>query len=210
MDGGSALDADLVAPANSAPKKRQTRLYSFLCSRQRPFLPGDLGMISPQLVLYVIIGTAIAGYVYHCEYVKKDRAQFIARLEAQAEQQKKDNQAKEKKDKLAKEKADAQNQTALNRLRADNQRLRDERTRTSILPPAPAAAKSPGRITLDRTLTERALSAFVEGASQLVAEGDHYRVNLNTAKEWSNSVLRLRLSEQLNLPSSKLPENTGI
>lgn len=160
-----------------------------------------MGVISPQMVVYALLATVVTGYVLHCEHVKKDRAQFIAKLETQAEEQKRKIDKQVKDDKAAKEKADAESK----KLRADNaalsKRLRDERARSGILPPAPATAKRPDAITFDRASLERALQRLDDGVSGIVAEGDQARIDLDTAKRWSNSVLRLRLSQRLTPPS---------
>ena len=162
-----------------------------------------MGIISPQMVVYAILATLVTGYVLHCEYVKKDRASFIAKLEAQAEEQKRKNKEQELKDKKAKETADAEAKT----LRADNaalaRKLRQQRSSSRFVPPAPTGTKSPDRIAFDRTLIERALQQLDDEVSGIIAEGDQARIGLDTAKKWSNSVLRLRLSERLTLPSLK-------
>ena len=158
-------------------------------------------MISPQMVVYAVLATIITGYVLHCEHVKSDRAAFISKLQTQAEEQQRKIELKETQDKLEKEKADAQNLRAVNALRDTVKRLRDERAGSSILPPAPANAASPNDITFNRPLVERAISEFVERTAGLVIQGDQAIADLDTAKKWSNSVLRLRLSELDSLPS---------
>mgnify|MGYP001565117177 FL=1 len=160
-----------------------------------------MGIISPQMVVGAIIATVVGGYVLHCEYVKNDRAQFIATLEAQAEEQKRKIKQQIKDDKLRKENADAENKRTTDALRVTIKRLRDQRAGASFVPPASSAAKRPDRATFDRAELERALQRLDDGVSGIVEEGDQARIDLDTAKRWSNSVLRLRLSQRLTPPS---------
>lgn len=88
-------------------------------------------------------------------------------------------------DKARKEKADNENRSTLATLRADNKRLRDERSSGSFLPQASPTARSPDTITFSRSLLESALQRLDEGVSGLVGEGDEARINLDTAKIWA-------------------------
>ena len=147
------------------------------------------------LIIFGVIALGVLGYVLHCEHVKKDRAQFIAKLEAQAKVQEAKNKEREKADRIAKEKTDAE----AKKLRADNavlsRRLRDERARAGFVPPATAGARHPDRAAFDRAELERALQRLDDGVSAVVAEGDQARIGLDAARAWSNTALRPRPPE---------------
>ena len=149
-------------------------------------------------VPYAIAG-AIAlgagGYILHCEHVKKDRAQFIAQLEADAEAQRRGIAAKTAREKLAKEEADAQALKDHAALKRTIDRLRDERARASSVPAAPANASRPELACFDRAEFTRAVGNFEAGVEGLVAEGAAATVDLDAAKGWA-----LKLATELSMP----------
>ena len=145
-----------------------------------------------KLESYIIIGLlAFVGiYLWHCESVKKDSAQFVAKLEAQAEEQKRKNKEKEASDKQAKEKADAENKTTISNLRSDVKRLRDA-TNTSggSVSDDPAGSRCPdGQTCFDTAEYRRADGVFVAGARKLSDEGSEIAVNFNTALKWAAEI----------------------
>ncbi len=91
------------------------------------------------------------------------------------------------KDKANKEQTDAKTKHNLDKLRADNRRLRDNaRSRGSILPPAGAAGSpSPDRACINRAEFERAYQQLAEELRGLGEEGDGARLKLDAAKQWA-------------------------
>lgn len=142
-------------------------------------IPGGMTTILGGVLLI-----AVGGYVLHCEHVKKDRASFIATLEAQAAAQKKENERITKENVSRKEKADAET-TKLRTANATlSKRLRDN-AGASVLPaPAPGAG-SPDRACFGRADLDRALQRFTGGAAELVIQGDEARVGLDVARRWA-------------------------
>lgn len=87
----------------------------------------------------------------------------------------------------AKQQADQDYSSALAALRADADRLRAQRSRTSIVPAAPANAVRPDLACFDRPQLEQALRLFDTGAAELIAEGDEAAIGLNAAKRWAQA-----------------------
>ena len=110
-------------------------------------------------------------------FVVETRAAGIA-----AEVQAKETKARDEK---AKEVADAKREKSIAVLRADNQRLRDERAGSVYVPAAAPGARDPETACFTRADLERALSGFVEGAAALVGEGDEARLDLDNARAWA-------------------------
>jgi phospholipase/lecithinase/hemolysin len=88
-------------------------------------------------------------------------------------------------DKLRKENADAENNRTITSLRADVKRLRDERSRSSYVPAAPAGSRSPEIACFNRADLERAIQQLDDRVSAMVARCDEGTVNLDTAKRWA-------------------------
>lgn len=149
--------------------------------------------MNPLQILYSVIAAVVIGgvgwYIYDCESKKTDFAVFKSNVELLGKKAKEEADRKETANKLAKEKADAQNQ----KLRANNaaltKRLHDARARSGFLPAPAPAAKRPDILAFDRTELDGALRRLDAGVSGLVAEGDQARIDLDTVREWSNSVL---------------------
>jgi len=114
---------------------------------------------------------------------------FKGGVAALGEQAKKDAAAKAVKDKANKEKADAENKRTTDALRADVERLRDERDRArgSFVPAAPAGARRPDLACFDRAELESAIRGLVTDVRSLVDEGSQATVDLNTAKACGRS-----------------------
>jgi hypothetical protein len=116
---------------------------------------------------------------------------FVGTVKAEGEAAKKLAEAKAAEDKRIKENSDHEYQIALAGLRADNQRLRDARAGSRIVPAAPAApagSRSPGLACFDRAELEQALQRFDAGISGLFDEGDTDAVGLNVARSWAASI----------------------
>ena len=145
-----------------------------------PFLLGNWQMIA-------IAGLAILvfGYYKHCEYVKNDRDQIIARLKvaaAENERRIKVIVAQAKKDK---ERADNENKVNRGRITSLSNQLRDARRATSYLPPAPAGSPSPTTIAFDRAALDAAIRRLDAGVQGLIDEGDAAIADLDTARRWA-------------------------
>ncbi len=135
-----------------------------------------MGLISPQLIIYGVIALAVMGYVGHCEYVKRDRSQFIAKLEAQAEEQQRQNKIKE----LANEK---RIQGALSERDLALKRLRD-RKHTSVVPLLPPSTTGASGVILSRTELESAYRVLAEGLQGVGETGDIAIIN---NRAWSQA-----------------------
>lgn len=139
-----------------------------------------------------VVALGALGYVAHCEHVKKDRAQFIAKLESQAAQQKEAAEKKAQEDRKAKEQADEQTQSELDQLHRTIKRLRDERARASSVPAAPAGSSRPDLACFDRTLFSGAVGNFEAGVEGLVVEGATAAIELDNARRWARDVFNLK------------------
>lgn len=159
-------------------------------------------ILPPQLMLYgaiaagVVIATLSAALWFtssRLDICREQKAAVVAEFNSFKAQVRHVGEAaeaaarkKEAEDKTRKEKADAKVNSDLARLRAANQRLRDDRdSRSSILPPAAAGARDPSRACVDRAEYERAYRALVAGLRAVGDESDETRLNLNNAREWA-------------------------
>lgn len=113
---------------------------------------------------------------------------FVGTVKAEGEAAKKLAEAKAAEDKRIKENSDHEYQIALAGLRADNQRLRDARAGSRIVPAAPAGSRSPDLACFDRPELEQALQRFDAGISGLFDEGDTDAVGLNVARPWAANI----------------------
>lgn len=139
-------------------------------------------------VVIVGLGAAVKFQSYRLETCKTAFETFKAQVVAQGELAAKAAKATEIANQKAKEQADAKTK----RLLADNadlaKRLRDARANSNIVPPAAPGSSRPNRATFDRAKLERALQFLDAGVSDLIAEGDGYRLKLSTASEWAKSI----------------------
>lgn len=113
---------------------------------------------------------------------------FVATTKAAGEAARKEAAVKAESDRQLKESKDHEYKTTLAALRADNERLRHERTRASYVPAAPAGASRPDLACFDRAELDQALRRFDDGASQLVGAGDEAALSLTIAKSWAAEV----------------------
>jgi hypothetical protein len=143
--------------------------------------------LSPSTIIYGVIALAVVSYVGHCEYVKKDRAQFIAKLEAQAEAQNVKIAAQVKHDRENKEKADAENKKTTDALRATIQRLRDS-SGSRFVPPASASAKRPDLACYGRSDLDAEIRAITGTSADVLGELGKAAVNMNTALKWAKEI----------------------
>ena len=88
----------------------------------------------------------------------------------------------------AKEVADVDYKETINRLNADNKRLRNERSRTSYTPAATANSRSPDLACFDRTELEQAFRFLDAGISSLAQEGDQNTTRLVSGMKWAQSL----------------------
>lgn len=135
----------------------------------------------------VILGLTGAVYVQTLRLgnCKAEYAKFVGGVEALGKAAKKDADDKAAQDKLFKEQADAENARTTASLRATVKRLRDERTRSSSVPPAPATTSRPDLACFDRAELAGAVGSLEAGVEGLLAEGAEATVGLNTAREWA-------------------------
>ncbi|MBT9176719.1 MAG: hypothetical protein DDT20_01041 [Firmicutes bacterium] len=157
-------------------------------------MPGELIVIQLTLMAKAALGAgaislALLGAVWlqsaRLKSVKIEYAAFKTQVKNAGEAAAKESARATAANLKAKERADAENLRTSNALRADIKRLRDARTGSGFLPPAPAGATSPDGITLKRAELESALRRFDEGVARLLEEGDRARIDLDTARRWA-------------------------
>ena len=148
--------------------------------------------LSPSLWMAVgaaVLIAALSGAVYvqtnRLDAVRTEYATFKAEVKATGEAAQKLADARTTADKLNKEKTDAKHKRAVADLSATVERLRNERAGSHIVPPAPAGSRSPEIAAFERTQLDGALSSFVEGTANLVAEGNQATLDLDTVKAWA-------------------------
>lgn len=88
----------------------------------------------------------------------------------------------------AKEVADVDYKETIKRLNADNKRLRNERSRTSYTPAAPANSRSPELTCFNRTELESAFQFLDAGLQDIVAEGDQNTARLVSGMKWAGAL----------------------
>ena len=159
-----------------------------------------MGLVSPAWIITGVIALTAGGYIVHCEYVKKDREQFINRLRAQAEEQEKEVQKKEREYKEAKEAADNEAKRKIDDLAHALERLRKQRTSAVKVPAAPASTSRPDLACFDRAELGAAFRVRGEGLERyraavldLAREGAESTIALDAAKGWA-----LKLSREMS------------
>ena len=126
------------------------------------------------------------GYFLHCEEVKKDQANFLGQMKADAEAQKRGNEKRADQEKAAKEKADEKIQSDLKQLHGTIARLRNSaRSGASLVPSTSSCAGSTETATFNRGELDRALRNFTEGVSVLIGEGGEAVIQLDGVKGWA-------------------------
>ena len=141
---------------------------------------------------YMLLGMAALvaaamgfGYVKGAHHEALKAAKFEATTEALGKAAQTAKAAREKQDKLNKEQTDAETKRNLDRLRADNQRLRDERARIRFVPEAASAAGSPDRACFNRPGLESAIRVFTQEVSGIVEQCGETVIKLDAAKAWA-------------------------
>jgi len=119
--------------------------------------------------------------------------QFVANTKAQGEAAQKASDERTAKDKLDKEKADESYKTDLDRLTADNDRLRNQASRpvSSFLSAPQANSLRPDLTCYDRAEFDATLQQYVRqsriGTTELLAEGDKATLDLNSSRQWAQN-----------------------
>lgn len=157
-----------------------------------------LGMVTknPLLLLWITLGAFAAGAIsgggaawtvqgWRLDAVRARFDGFVSTTRAAGEAAQKAADIKESTDKNRKEQSDAENKRSLDRLRADNQRLRDARAGGSFVPAATPGAGRADLACFDRPELEHALRGFDSEVQGLIDEGDEAAVNLDTARTWA-------------------------
>lgn len=147
---------------------------------------------NPAVLLVIVLAAFLAGgsaawavQGWRLDAVQSRFDGFVATVKAQGEAAQTLKLAREKQDKLNKEKTDAEVKRSLDRLRADNQRLRDARAGSGFVPGTASPAGSPDRACFDRIELERAIRIFDSEVSGLVEQGSEAVVKLDAAKDWA-------------------------
>ena len=135
-----------------------------------------------------VLALGAGGYILHCEHVKNDREKFINTLRQQAQQQEQANKQRAKSDQAAKEKADADAKRNLDQLHRTVARLRNERTRASSVPAAPANASRPELACFDRAELAGAVGNLEAGVEGLATAGAEAAIGLDSARQWAKSL----------------------
>lgn len=117
--------------------------------------------------------------------LRNEYAKFKNDTEALEKQAELDKKATEAADKLKKEKTDAAQKSALDGLRADNKRLRDKYSGSSLVPGAPATSSRPDLACFDRAEFDTAIRTYEGGVTGLLEKGSEAAVNLNIARSWA-------------------------
>lgn len=121
-----------------------------------------------------------------------DHKAYVATVTAQGVAAKKLADMQAQNAKRIKENSDHAYQTAIARLNSDVRRLRDDRSRTSYVPAAPAGSGRADLACFDRAELERALQHLDAGLSGLIAEGDADAVGLSAVRDWANQLNNAR------------------
>ena len=161
----------------------------------------DMVRANPTLLLWIAGVAFLAGVVsgggaawkvqgWRLEAVQSKFDGFVATTKAQGEAAQRLKLAQEKQDKLNKEQTDAETKRNLDRLRADNKRLRDERARSSFVPAAASPAGSPDRACFDRPQLESAIQLLDSEVQGIVEQGSEAVIKLDAVKVWAQRFKR--------------------
>ena len=147
---------------------------------------------SPVVLLWLLLVAFLAGgsaawtvQGWRLDAVQSRFDGFVAVVKAQGEAAVKLKLAQEKQDKLNKEQTDAETKFTLDRLRADNKRLRDARASSGFVPGAASTAGSLDRACFDRAQLESAIRVLDSEVSGLVEQGSEAVVKLDAARGWA-------------------------
>ena len=130
-------------------------------------------------------GTAWTVQGWRLDAVQSKFDGFVATVKAQGEAAEEAKRKQVKIDKLNKEQTDAQIKRDLDRLRADNQRLRDERAASRFVPATASPAGSPDRACFDRPQLESAIQLFDSEIQGIVEQGSEAVIKLDAVKVWA-------------------------
>ena len=141
---------------------------------------------------YMMLGVAALvaasmgfGYVKGAQHEALKAAKFEAATEALGKAAQTAKVAREKKDQLNKEQTDAETKRSLDKLRADNQRLRHERARIRFVPEAASIAGNLDRACFNRPGLESAIRVFTDEVSGIVEQCGETVIKLDAAKAWA-------------------------
>lgn len=147
---------------------------------------------NPAVLLAIVLAAFLAGgstawtvQGWRLDAVQSRFDGFVAAVKAKGEAAQKLKLAQEKQDKLNKERTDAEVKDNLDRLRADNKRLRNARASVRAVPDTASAPGDPDRACFDRTQLESAVQLLDSEVSGLVEQGSEAVVKLNAAKDWA-------------------------
>lgn len=147
---------------------------------------------NPAFVLYIALAAFVAGGAaawtaqgWRLGAIQSELDGFVDTVKAKGEAAQMLKLAQEKQDKFNKERTDAEVKDNLDRLRADNKRLRDVRAGSRFVPSTASPTSSPDRACFDRTQLESAIRILDSEVSGLVDQGSEAVVNLNAAKDWA-------------------------
>ncbi len=147
---------------------------------------------NPAVLLAIVLAAFLAGgsaawtiQGWRLDAVQSRFDGFVATVKAKGEAAQTLKLAQEKQDKLNKEQTDAEAKRSLDRLRADNKRLRDARAGSRAVPSSASTPGDPDRACFDRTQLESAVQLLDSEVSGLVEQGSEAVVKLNAAKTWA-------------------------
>ena len=136
-----------------------------------PFL-----MANWQMIAIAGLALVVVGYYLHCEHVKKDHATFVAKLEAQAAEQQRQNKLKEAANAKQIKDALSERDVALAKLRVSS--------RAERLPVLPASPTNASGICFSRTGFESAFGTLYSDLQGIAEIGDTAVIN---GKAWRDS-----------------------
>lgn len=144
------------------------------------------------LVLGLTSGASGAWYLQSLRFkaVQAEYAEFVAKVKADGEAATKEAEAKAAEDKLRKESSDHVYEITIDALRADNDRLLNDRARSGYVSAAPTSSRHPELACFDRAELERALQQFDAEVTRIIDEGSEGTVALNSVKVWAQGIKR--------------------
>jgi hypothetical protein len=134
------------------------------------------------------LGVALTIQTKRLDATKSEYAAFVAKVEAQGKKAEAEARQKEAEYKARKEKTDHEHAKTIVALSADIKRLRDSRTASRYLPPAPTSAGSIEKICFDRSKLESAFERLDDELTGIATTGDFAITDLNAAKGWAKEV----------------------
>ncbi len=135
--------------------------------------------------IYALLIGLVLGYVKGCTDEKVRGAKFEGAVAAVGAEQEKRARATGLINRQRQGEANAENSKLRNDYRLLVGRLRNERARSSLLPPAAPGTKRPQIASFDRAELDRALRDYETEVTGLLEEGDAARIDLDTVKKWA-------------------------